>query len=269
MAGRPPGAIASKRYAAIRDYCPAGQCIVGMLDRFLSVFDSTRAFDLLKRLGQHRIEQLALTGGVAVEMHILLAGQAPGRRSLNDFDFIADDFAHIPETLGSEFLFRHVHPAEIPGRTMMQLVDVDAKLRVDIFRATGASMRRAGQIDLPTGRISMIALEDLIARTARLSLDIASGVPTPGKHAADFMRLSDLIGPADVQSVWGDHRKRDHPTAFKDARDLLHELIPRRSDLLIYPDYSQDIGAACPRCVASSVFPLANRRAIFSVLGYC
>ena len=240
-----------------------------MLERLLSVSDSTRAFDLLKRLGQHHIEPWALTGGLAIEMHVVLAGQTPQRRSLNDLDFIATHFADIPETLARHFLFRHVHPAEVPGRIMMQFVDVEAKLRIDVFRATGASMRRAGQMDLPTGRISVVALEDLIARTARLSLDIASGIPIPAKHAADFMRLSDLIGPMEVQSVWSDHRKPDHPRIFKDARDLLHELIPKRSDLLIVPNYSKDTGATCPRCVSTSVFPLADPNIILSVLGYC
>src|SRR5690242_3131289 len=122
----------------------------GMLERLLSVSDSMRAFDLLKRLGQHRIEPWALTGGLAIEMHVVLAGQTPQRRSLNDLDFFATHFADIPETLPRHFLFRHVHPAEVPGRTMMQFVDVEAKLRIDVFRATGASMRRAGQMDLPT-----------------------------------------------------------------------------------------------------------------------
>jgi len=255
--------------AVNRGFSAAGKCISGMLDRLLSVSDSTRAFDVLKRLGQHCIEPWALTGGLPIEIHLLLAGQIPQRRSLNDLDFIATCFADIPGTLARQFLFRHVHPAEVPGRIMIQFVDVETKLRVDLFPATGKSMRRAGQMDLPTGRIGVVALEDLIARTARLSLDIASGIPIPAKHAADFTRLSDLVGPMDVQSAWSDHRKPDHPAVFKDAKDLLRNLIPKRSDLLIVPDYSKDISAACPRCVSTPVFPLADRHTIFSLLGYC
>ncbi len=201
-----------------------------MLERFLSAFDSTRASDLLRRLGQHRVESWALTRGLAIEIQTVLASLAPQSRSLNDLDFIATHFADIPETLAEDFVFRHVHPAEVPGRTMMQFVDVQARLRIDIFRATGRSMCRARRLNLPTGGIRVVSPEDLIARTARVSLDLANGIPIPAKHAADFLRLSDLTGPMDVEPVWRDHRKPDHPKLFKEARDLLHELIPKRSD---------------------------------------
>ena len=240
-----------------------------MLDRFLVVSDLTRAFDLLERLAQHRTQSWALTGGLAIEIHALLAGLTPQRRPLNDVDFIAIHFADIPETLARHFLFRHVHPRETPGRTMIQFVDVDAKLRIDVFRATGASMERAERLALPAGKIKIVALEDLIARTARLALDLESGVPIPANHALDFLRLAELMAPQDVQPAWRDHRKPEHPPDFKDARQLLLELIPRRSDLLIVPNYSKDVSASCPRCVATSAFPLADPQVIFSVLGYC
>ncbi len=81
-----------------------------------------------------------------MEIHLVLAGVGPQRRSLNDLDFVAPQFADIPEALARHFLFRHVHPREIPGRTMAQIVDVAAKLRIDVFRTNGASMARASQV---------------------------------------------------------------------------------------------------------------------------
>ena len=69
-----------------------------------------------------------------MEIHFVLAGAEPQRRSLNDLDFVAAQFADIRETLAGHFLFRHVHPKEIPGRTMAQFEDVAAKLRIDVFR---------------------------------------------------------------------------------------------------------------------------------------
>src|SRR5215471_20118241 len=85
-----------------------------MLERFLSVFDLTRAFDLLERLSQHT-HSWALSGGLAIEIHVLRAGLTPRKRSLNDLDFIATGFADIPRTLAKNFLFRHVHPEEVPA----------------------------------------------------------------------------------------------------------------------------------------------------------
>ena len=240
-----------------------------MLQHFLSITDSSRADAVLRRLVQHNIEGWALTGGLALGLHSIVTGMEPNRRPLNDLDFVAERFEEIPETLGRDFLFRHVHPGQQPGGTMMLLVDVDARLRIDVFRAVGGTFKRASRIKLPVGEFTVVALEDLIARTARLSLDLANGVPVPAKHAADFLLLSTMLGPRDAQSAWCDHRKPDQPESFAEVRKLLTELIPNQRDLLVTPEYSKDVHARCERCMPTAAFPLADPRAILSVLGYC
>src|SRR5215472_2561209 len=165
-----------------------------MLEHFLSIADLTRADAVLRRLVQHNIDGWALTGGLAVGLHSVAAGE-PNGRSLNDLDFVTERFEEIPETLAKDFLFRHVHPGQQSGGTMMQLVDVDAQLRIDVFRAVGGTLKRASQMKLPVGEFTVVALEDLIARAARLLLDLANGVPVPAKHAADFLVLSTMLGP--------------------------------------------------------------------------
>jgi len=152
---------------------------------------------------------------------------------------------------------------------MMQLVDVDAGLRIDVFRAVGGTFKRASQIKLPLGRFTVLALEDLIARTARLSLDLAIGVPVPAKHAADFLLLSAILGRRDAQSAWCDHRKPDQPESFAEVRKILTELIPNQRDLPVTLEYSKDVHTRCERCTPTAAFPLADPRAILSALGYC
>jgi len=49
-------------------------------------------------------------------------------RALNDIDFIAESFDHIPASLASDFLFRHIHPFDPPGRTMLQFIDAESAL---------------------------------------------------------------------------------------------------------------------------------------------
>lgn len=240
-----------------------------MLQHFLSIADLTRADAVLRRLVQHNIDGWALTGGLAVGLHSVATGMEPNGRSLNDLDFVTERFEEIPETLGKDFLFRHVHPGQQPGGTMMQLVDVDAQLRIDVFRAIGATLKRASQIKLPMGKFTVVALEDLIARTARLSLDLTNGIPVPAKHAADFLLLSTMLGPCDMQSAWCDHRKPDQPESFAEVRKILTELIPNQRDLLVTPEFSKDVHARCERCIPTAAFPLADPRAILSVLGYC
>src|SRR5262249_38045162 len=149
----------------------------------------------------------------------------PIGRSLSDLDFVAEQFEKIPETLASDFLFRHVHPRQPTGGIMMQLVDVDAQLRIDVFSAVGETFKRASQMILTAGAFTVVAVEDLIARAARLCLDLANGVAVPAKHAADFLLLSTMLGPRDAQSAWCDHRKPNQPESFAEARKILTELI--------------------------------------------
>ena len=86
-----------------------------------------------------------------------------------------------------------------PGKTMMQFVDPDGRLRIDVFRAYEGTISRAVPLDLPLGKIQIVSVEDLLARTARGLLDLASGVAVPSKHAADFWRLAQLAKPAEVE----------------------------------------------------------------------
>ena len=138
-----------------------------MLQHFLSIANSTRADAVLRRLVQHNVHGWALTGGLAAGLHSVAAGMEPKERPLNDLDFVTERFEEIPETLAADFLFRHVHPGQQSGGTMMQLVDVDAQLRIDVFRAVGGTLKRASQIPLPVGQFTVVALEDLVARAAR------------------------------------------------------------------------------------------------------
>ena len=240
-----------------------------MFHGFLSTADAERALRSLGRLVRHDIRRWALTGGFAIEIHHMLRGHQPSLRPLNDIDFIADSFDCIPVTLANDFLFRHIHPLDPPGRTILQCIDSESTLRIDVFRAYGATMSRTSQIELPTNSIRLISLEDLMARAARLVLDLAEGVPTPAKHARDYLRLSNLVNPAQVEEAWLDQRKSRHPATFEEADDLLRKLIPTSHNLLITPDYSKDVEAICPRCAPSADFHLADARVVMSLLGYC
>jgi hypothetical protein len=243
--------------------------VLYMLQRFLSVADAERALRVFGKLARHDIGRWALTGGIAVEIHLLRLGRQPSIRVLNDLDFIADSFDCIPETLTADFVFRHIHSLDPPGKTMLQFIDPDNATRIDVFRAYGATMSRAFRLDLPSGAIRVISLEDLVARTARLTLDIAEGVAVPSKHASDFLRLTELVDPSQVEIAWQDHRKPKHPATFAESNNLLQHLILTRPQLLITPHYSHDTKKLCPRCEPTAAFRLADPNLIIALLGYC
>jgi len=109
----------------------------------------------------------------------------------------------------------------------------------------------------------------LVARMARLSLDVAEGVPTPSKHVNDFLRLNALIEPEQIQSAWAEHRKPKHPERYADAANLLENLVVAHPELLVSPTYSRNVEELCPRCVSTSSFNLAPPSLMLSLLGYC
>ena len=239
------------------------------MQRFLSIGDSTRVFTTLRKLAVHEISRWLLVGGLAVEFHCLTSGHSSPIRHLSDIDFIAPAFESIPETLARDFLFRHVHPFDPPGKTMMQLVDADTSLRVDVFRADEGIMSRAISVDVPSGPLGVISIEDVVAHEARLLLDLAANVPVPAKHADDYLRLAELVKSADIEAAWQDHRKPTHPMTFVATNALVKRLIATRPNLLISPDYSKDADEICRRCVPTPAFRLADPKVVLSLLGYC
>jgi hypothetical protein len=238
-----------------------------MLERFLSRNDQGRAQRVIQKLARHDLRSWVLTGGLAVEIHHVNRGAEPVRRPLNDIDFLATSFDCLPKDLQKTFLFRHVHPFDPPGKTMLQAIDVDEAVRVDVFNDGGVASRRAEAISLSEWEVQIISMEDLLARMARLTLNIAYGETVPAKHARDFFRLSELANLECMEKVWPYHRRENHPATFREAHELLRGLIPYRQELLSTRAYSATF-EICERCIPTPDFPLADPKRLFSILGY-
>ena len=236
---------------------------------FLSGQDYDRFTRTFAKLARHGLTDWALTGGLAVELHMCRLEIQPLMRTLNDIDLVANSFEFPPHALAKDFLFRHVHPCAAPGQTMLQCVDTETALRVDIFSPYGAAMTRTSLQEFPTCNLRLISLEDLVSREASLLMDLARNVSVASKFALDFRRLSEFADAAKAEVAWRDYRKQDHPATFAAVVPLVQQLIDNRPDLLIVPEYSMDVNATCARCQNILTFPLADPRVVFSVLGYC
>jgi hypothetical protein len=232
---------------------------------FLSEADRRRANSTLHRLTQHKISRWVLTGGFAIELHLGRAGGEVVMRQLHDVDFIVGSFDDIPDSLGTDFVLRHVHPNDSPGKTLLQCVDPETRVRVDVFRAYGSEMERSETI----GPFSLISLYDITARAARLTWDLADSVSVAPKYAGDFLRLVKLVRPEELQSIWEDHRKANMPESFAEAARELCSLIELRGDLLSIPVYSTDVNATCERCHETAKLHLADPAQVLALLGYC
>ena len=150
---------------------------------FLSRSDSNRAQLALRKLMRHDIREWVLTGGFATEIHIKTRGGDSCLRPLTDIDFVTRSFENLPHSLRADYIFRHVHPSDPPGETILQAIDPVNALRIDVFRAYGSTAARAAPIQLENATVQLISLEDLLARSARLVMDLAQDVPVPSKYA--------------------------------------------------------------------------------------
>jgi hypothetical protein len=238
-------------------------------DDVLTEIDRERAERTFRKLVRHDLSRWALTGGLAIEAHIGRCGSRCAIRPLHDIDFIVSSFDCIPESLADDFPLRHVHPNDPPGKTLLQCVDPETAVRVDVFRAYGGVMDRVLAIELPSGPFRIISLEDLMARAARLSWDLADNVPVAPKYARDFLRLLELLKAEQVESAWQEHRKPHSPERFSDAANEIRRLMTTRSDLLIGPAHSTDVNVVCERCRDAAALPLARASRMLELLGYC
>ena len=235
---------------------------------FLPGEDADRASRTLHKLLRHDIRGWALTGGLAIELCWTSLSGKVSPRSLNDIDFITDFFDSIPAGLADDFMFRHVHPLDPPGKTLLQFVDTENAVRVDVFRAYGAEMSRSAALT-STAAIRVVSLEDLVARAARVCLDLVADEPIPAVHASDFLRLAEAVDPKRIESVWLDHRKPAHPETYTEAYLRLKDVIPARRALLLHRNYSTDVEQVCSRCREMPAFRMADPRIMISLLGYC
>src|SRR5262249_15370399 len=129
----------------------------------------------LALLATHNVSGWALTGGTAIELHLLRLGAPPIVRPLHDLDFVAAGFDCLPASLGDSVISRHVHPHDPPAKMMWQAVDPDTALMIDVFRAYGNEMNRARKVDLLQCTLQVVAFEDLVARHARLCCGLLRG----------------------------------------------------------------------------------------------
>jgi hypothetical protein len=240
-----------------------------MLKSFLTEADGRRVEACFARLRHCEVTEWALTGGVAIELRLMEQGDRVALRALNDLDFATTSFDTVPNTLGTVFLVRHIHPFDPPNKIIAQFISSELALRVDVFRIDPEVMNRANSVQTEFGATRAVSLDDLVARAARLTLPLANRQPVPLKHASDFLRLEKVANLAGAERAWPQHRRVSDPESFRDVATLLRELIPRSADLLMSPTYSQNVSEDCSRCAAVDGLELANPEAIRSVLGYC
>jgi len=189
--------------------------------------------------------RIALTGGVAIGMHVDVSGgdQRHGFAA-DDVDFVTGDVGAVRQTVTNDFLVSHFHLPQ-PGypKFLIQLVDSTSRLRLDFFPDTLRALGRAAVIDVAGFPLLVLNANDILDHKLALLSTASVTSPVEGKHYADAKSLGVMCG-------------RDVP--------------PVAASRLITTAYSQAADEQCLRCEASrcDAFPLAPKRAIIDILGY-
>lgn len=237
-----------------------------MFSSLLHPADARRATGVVTAVLAHGL-RCALTGGLAIDAQLRAHGRSVEPRVLNDIDFVVEDFASIPGSLAASFLQHHVHPDAIDGRTLLQLVDHPRAIRIDLFQALGSTLSRAVKLDGETGELSVLSVEDLVARTTALVCGrLRRGQSVDVKHATAFTRLFGLGQPEQLAAAWNDHRQQMAGTLDAASREAIR-LLGAHPELVVVEEYSRD-ASPCERCRAHGPFRPAPSGRIVEILGY-
>jgi hypothetical protein len=208
------------------------------------VSELERLAGCLDRLMPHvRQGDVAITGGVAIQLRLAELGYAGRRAAFADLDCVASTLDAIGPGVADDFLVSHYHVVQ-PGvpKFMVQLVDRVSRVRVDVFPDLVGSLARARVVQIENHRVKMLALEDILEHKLRTISTASPTKPVDPKHADDAYLLGEVLGRR-VSAV---------------ARECLVRDVYGSDDV------------DCERCRLSldPMFPLAPKREIFSLLGW-
>jgi hypothetical protein len=209
----------------------------------------------------------SLTGGLAIGAHLRARGDRSEPHPLNDVDFVVGSFADIPDSVADRFLMNHIHPSAPEGKTLMQLIDPEHALRVDLFRAYGATLSRSAPLGVETEPLDVAAFEDLAARTtSHVYGHVRNGRTIEAKYVRAMFELSRFVAELTIDEAWNDHRER-LPDSFGEGLSKAHRILSLHPELIVSGEYSREI-TPCERCQRHGRFRCAPPEQIVEILGY-
>jgi len=199
----------------------------------------------LRRLVPHlRRDEIAITGGVAIQIGLAASGRSDWRKTIADLDLVASSLDAVSSGVAGPFLVSHYHvaQAEVP-KFMIQLVDPVSRIRVDIFPDLVGSLKRTERARIGRHTMNRLSLRDIFEHKLQTLSKASPDRPVDPKHDRDARALGAVLG-AEV------------PTVMPDA--LVHDVFTTEAD------------SSCRRCALSTtaLFPLAPKDRIAELLGW-
>jgi len=205
--------------------------------------DLFRLEDTLARLVPYlRATPFALTGGIAVEYHLVLAKRTPSRDHIGDLDLVVGRLDALDPAVTSEFLVSHVHTPGPDVKALVQLVDPRTRLRIDLFPDADGAIEHATRFAIGRTELLILSTRSILEAKLRLIRKSTPASPVDPKHWDDAKALAEI------------------------GRITIPPLRPA----LAPQAYSTDVETRCMRCERSRApaFPLAPKADILALLGY-
>lgn len=189
-------------------------------------------------------DDVAITGGVAIQFGLAALGYSGSRTSIADLDLVASRLDAVAASVSEHFLVSHYHVPE-PGfpKFMIQLVDPISRIRVDIFPDLVGSIRTACTFTIGEQPVNVLHLRSIFDHKLLTISKASSTRPVDPKHDHDARVLGAIFG---------------HEVPVASAGSFVKDVYGGEADL------------ACRRCEMSRNpgFPLAPKNQIFDLLGW-
>jgi len=229
-------------------------------DRFEAVIDAVAGF-----VGGRPV----VTGSFAVEWNIGARDGQVRPRKLNDIDLVVGEFSEILSGIAKRFLIIHFHPTRERGNLLMQLVDRQTRTRVDIFSARSAAIfDRALEAQFGGIEVALVSAEDLAARLLAIIAILLDGRTVDPKYVDSFTRLLHVVDRDVACELWKEYSWGNYTDQFLPTANKVIDLVHRQQGLLKPIEYSQNTDEICQWCIKTDEFPIADRKAVFEMLGY-
>lgn len=231
--------------------------------------ESLRCLHALTKFVRQTGEPFLVTGGLAIQWHLLRHGVHIERRPFNDIDIVISDPSRLPLSLTQQFLVAHYHPSRRRGKILMQLADEESRSRIDLLTPYSLSITARAQPVVIAGKnCGIVAAEDLTARLLCILCQVVDGKLVDPKYYESFKRLASITDMECVATIWREYKDEWHPEDAFAALTKVHEGVATNSHLLQPDVYSQAITEGCQWCHSSAALPLAPAAKIHEIWGY-
>jgi hypothetical protein len=164
----------------------------------ISGFSATamdRLTDCLGRLLPHVArDAIAITGGVAMHLGAASRGRPWPTNTIADLDLVATSIGAVRPSVVGPFLVSHYHVVrpDLP-KFMIQLVDLQTRLRVDVFPDLAGSIADARANRIGAHSVQVLPLERILEHKLLTMARASRLAPIDPKHGRDAHLLGELL----------------------------------------------------------------------------